>query len=386
YNVENLFDMSYSGTEYEEYIPNAHNWTKSILNKKLTNTSEVICDIDADIIGLQEVENRNALKLLQKSLKKYGCIYKYSAITHKPKSAIQIALLSKIPIQNSKDIIVTRAWGIRNILETKFIIDGKPIYIFVNHWNSKQSPDSKRIKSALALKKRLMSLPKNSEYILLGDFNANYNENNIFHTLNTIRECAMRPNIFANYNLWLEEPIYRRWSHNFYGNKQGLDAIFIPYSLLDGIGIDYINNSFKVLKKHYLFHKKGYILRWKYKKGKHKGVGYSDHLPIYARFATKPYIKYNCQIHLSSIKELHNRDIELPILLQKVKVTSKQKNRVTIQQGKDIIYIYGIDNLMLLNKIYDIIVYKRKLYQNRYEIVDFDIKKSYDTAKNRSRE
>ncbi|MCK4440689.1 MAG: hypothetical protein KAU90_01695, partial [Sulfurovaceae bacterium] len=46
YNVENLFNISYDGTEYKEYIPNTHNWTKSILNKKLTNISEVICDID----------------------------------------------------------------------------------------------------------------------------------------------------------------------------------------------------------------------------------------------------------------------------------------------------------------------------------------------------
>ena len=385
YNVENLFDMSYNGTEYKEYIPNRHNWTKSILNKKLTHISEVICDIDADIIGLQEIENQNALQLLQKSLKKYGCSYNYSAISHKPKSAIQIALLSKIPIQNSKDIVVTRAWGIRNILETKFIVDGKSIYIFVNHWNSKKSSDSKRIQSALALKKRLLLLPKNSEYILLGDFNANYNENNIFHILNTIRECDMKPNIFSNYNLWLEEPIYRRWSHNFYGNKQGLDAILIPYSLLNGRGIDYINNSFRVLKKHYLFHRKGYILRWQYKKGQHKGVGYSDHLPIYARFSTRAYTKTNCKIHLSTIKKLYNKAIELPLLLKKVKVISKQKNRVTIQQGKNIIYIYGIDKPLLLNKIYDIIVYKRKLYQNSYEIVDFDIKKSYDTTKNWSR-
>jgi len=382
YNVENLFDMSYSGTEYREYIPNTHNWTQSILDKKLTNISEVICDIDADIIGLQEIENRNALKLLQKSLKKYGCSYKYSAITYKPKSAIQIALLSKIPIQNYKDIVVTRAWGIRNILETKFIIDSNPLYIFVNHWNSKKSSDRKRIQSALALKKRLLKLPKGSEYILLGDFNADYNEYNIFNKLQTIRKCDMKPNIFSNYNLWLEEPIYRRWSHNFYGNKQGLDAILISYSLLDGRGIDYISNSFRVLKKHYLFHKKGYILRWQYKRGRHKGVGYSDHLPIYARFSTNPYIKPNCQIHISTIEKLHNKNIELPILLQNIKMISKEKKSITIQQGKDIISIYGIDNSLLLNRVYDIIVYKRKLYQNSYEIVDFEIKKSYYSTKN----
>lgn len=34
---------------------------------KLNHTAEVICDLDADILGLQEVENRSILNALQKS-------------------------------------------------------------------------------------------------------------------------------------------------------------------------------------------------------------------------------------------------------------------------------------------------------------------------------
>ncbi len=385
YNVENLFDMRYNGTEYQEYIPYKHNWTKKNLNIKLTNISEVICDINADIIGLQEIENSNALKLLQKSLKKYGCNYKYSAITHKSRSAIQIALLSKIPIQSKKDIVVTKLWGIRDILEVKFIIDNRPLYIFVNHWNSKKSLDKKRISSALALKKRILGLPRDSEYIILGDFNLNYNEYSVNHILKSMiskdkmtRECDINKNSFFHYNLWLEKPIYQRWSHNFYGNKQTLDSILIPYSLLDGRGIDYIDNSFDVLKKSYLFHSKGYILRWEYKKSRHKGVGYSDHLPIFARFSTSiPYIKSNCSIVIGTIKDLYKNSIKLPILLKKVKVISKSKNIVVIKQNQNSISIYGIDKELDLGKEYDIIVYKRKFYKNSYEIVDFEINKRY---------
>ena len=377
YNVENLFDMHYNGTEYREYIPHKHNWTNSILNKKLTNISEVICEIDADIIGLQEIENRNALKLLQTSLKYYGCNYKYSAITHKRKSAIEVAILSKIPIKNHKDIIVTKSLGTRNILEVKFIIDNNPIYIYVNHWNSKRSPDSKRIISAKALKKRLLSLPTKSEYIILGDFNTNYSEERVNSVLNSIniRENNLSEDIFSHYNLWLEEPIYKRWSYNFYGKKQALDAIFIPYSLIDGKGIDYINNSFSIFKKSYLFHKRGYILRWEYKKGRHKGVGYSDHLAIYAKFSTRVYIKQNSTVRLSSIKKLLEKNIKLPIKLKQVRVIKSFKKGVNIKEvlSKDIIPIFGINPKLLLGEIYDIIVYKRKFYNGRYEITDYSI-------------
>jgi predicted extracellular nuclease len=276
YNVENLFDMVNNGTEYTAYKPKKHNWTRTTLNKKLLNISETICDINADIIGLQEIENENILKLLQKSLRSTGCYYKYLAITHKKKSAIQVAVLSKIPITNAKEIVVNKKLKYRNILEVKFMIEDRPFFVYVNHWTSKNSAESKRILSAQVLKKRLDKLPKDMDYILLGDFNSDYNEykhmevqhndthgkTGINHILKTIinHRLVNKNNIYKDnglhYNLWLELPNFQRWSHNFYGKKQGLDAIILPHSMFDGKGIDYNNNSFKVIKSPYLFHKK----------------------------------------------------------------------------------------------------------------------------------
>ena len=380
--------MRHNGTEYDRYLPNRDNWTTETLNIKLRNISEVICEIDADIIGLQEIENSNALKLLQKSLKYYGCRYKYSAISHKKNSAIKVALLSKIPIKTYRDVVVTKDLGIRDILESKFIVDGETIYIFVNHWNSKRSPESKRIKSAIALKKRVLSLPKNSQYILLGDFNSNYNEhkrvgrtgiNNILNSM-LFRENEMKEDKFLHYNLWLELLPYKRWSYNFYGDKQGLDAILLPPSLFDGRGIDYINDSFKVFKKAYMFTKKGYVNRWKYKKGRHHGIGYSDHLPIFALFSTKPYISKEIKSSRGecSIKEIYNKD-NLPCLLKGVKIISKKGRGLTISDSEDNIFIYGVDKSVKVGTLYDIEVYETKTYKEVYEIIDF----SMDLSDNR---
>jgi len=382
YNVENLFDMQYNGTEYKEYIPNKHNWTQSILNQKLTNISEVICEIDADIIALQEIENRNALKLLQNSLKSFGCNYKYGAITNNKRTAIEVALLSKIPIQTHNDIVVSKKLKIRNILEVKFLIDNNPLYIFVNHWSSKRSlsNQSKRLASAEALNRRVNSLPNGSEYIILGDFNCNYNSYDIAYILKTVkknremvRECNL--DISTRYNLWLEEPIYKRWSYNFYGKKDGIDAIIIPYTLFNGRGIDYINNSFSIFKRDYLFHKRGYIFRWEYKKGRHRGVGYSDHLAISAKFSTNDYKKENCKIELGSIGELFQKTIHLPMILRDVKVVGKFKNGLYIKDSSTDrkIAIFGIDKKLIVGKTYNMVVYKRILYNNKYEIVDFSL-------------
>jgi len=403
YNVENLFDMTYNGSEYKEYTPYKYGWNRKNFSKKLLNISEVICEINADIIGLQEIENGNVLKKLQTSLRKVGCFYKYSAITHKKYSAIQVAVLSKLPIKSKKEIVVKRALGYRNILEVKYIINNNPLYIYINHWKSKASKESKRMVSALALKKRLNALPKGSEYVLLGDFNSDYNEyqkmkkqhndtlgqtgiNHILKTINSdekfIRPSSFKENAFEHYNLWLELSNYKRWSHNFYGNKQGLDAILLPSTLFDGEGIDYLSNSFYVLKKSYLFHKKGYIFRWEYKHKRHQGRGYSDHLPIVASFSTEPFKKLNKSIVKGSIKSLHGKNPSFPMFLKELKVISKEKNKVLVKEvhSGQMIFIYGVKDSFILGKIYDIQVYKRKFYKGHYEIIDFEIEKGYDAV------
>ena len=45
YNVENLFDAEYVGTEYDDYRKK-HNWTKRMVDIKLNHVAEVICDLD----------------------------------------------------------------------------------------------------------------------------------------------------------------------------------------------------------------------------------------------------------------------------------------------------------------------------------------------------
>ena len=403
YNVENLFDFKKDGTEYKEYIPYKHNWNQKIFKRKLINTAEVICDVNADIIGLQEVENEYVLKLLQKSLRKIGCHYKYLAITHKKYSAIQVALLSKIPIVNAKEIVVNRKLGFRPILETKFIVDKEPFFVYVNHWKSKFSPESYRIRSAKVLRDRLRVLPKGSEYVLLGDFNVDYDEylhldrkhndsrgitgiNHILHSIDGLKKMvrvkSLNSNRFLHYNLWLELPNYRRWSHNFYGDKEGLDSILLPYTLFNGKGLEYVSHSFNVLKKSYLFHKKGYIYRWVYRNNRHVGKGYSDHLPIFATFSTKqPYKRVLDKPKEEAPNTLQKRTVHFPLYLTKVKVFSISKNKAIIGKkgSKQRVGIYGTKEMLELGQSYDIMVYGRAFFKGRYEIVDFEIEKRYDT-------
>lgn len=394
YNVENLFDMTYNGTEYEEYQPNKHHWTAENLKKKLLNLSEVICAVNADIIGLQEVENEAVLKLLRKTLKQVGCYYPHYAITAKKKSAIQVALLSKVPMVYSKELTVAQSLAYRNILEVKFQVKEHTFFLFVNHWSSKRSAESKRILSAKRLLRRLQQLPQNSEYIVLGDFNNDYDEylnekrTAINHVLNTstkegkfFRIPDLNYTMFSHYNLWLEQPNFRRWSYNFYGNKQALDAMILPETLFDGKGLEYVSGSFNVFKKRYLFQKYGYLFRWQYKKQRHLGKGYSDHLAIYATFSTsKPYQNALKPPKEGIIDALFQKAPYYPLLLKQVQVISVKKNKAWIRQkgAKHTMALYGVEKSVEEGKYYDIMVYKRKKYQGQYEVIDFEIEKRYD--------
>jgi len=307
YNIENLFDLKYSGHEYEEYIPNTTwKWNSTNYRKKIQNISKVIVDMAPDIIAIQEIESLQALKDLRTQIQRDGLYLPYYAISSAKSTSIKVAILSKFPLR-SQELRVTASYKYRNILESKVQLGNEKLYIFVNHWKAKSGPESKRILSAKVLKKRLEELG-DVNYVLLGDFNSDYKENETFvrkrklndtsgitginHILKTVNHNeavtynSLKSCSYCAYNLWYELPQDRRWSHKYRGRGEGLDSIIISPKLVDGKGVEYRPKSFNKFDAPYLF-KKGKIYRWQRSRNypkHHLGKGYSDHLPIYATF------------------------------------------------------------------------------------------------------
>ena len=419
WNVDNLFDMQKNGTEYSEYIPDRNGWTNRRFQQKLRHLAEVICDLDADVIGLQEVENDNALRMLQNILKRSGCSYRYRAITDRPDTAVHNVILSRVKISHKRDILIKPNRRYRSILKVK-LDTSPPLYIFVNHWKSLSGPESERILYAKALVKALKKMPKGSEYILLGDFNSDWNEyrrmdkkhndtggisgiNQILKTTigkHTIR-CGdlkqYKEREFVHCNLWMQLPVSQRWSYNFYGIKMSLDSIIIPTTLMDGRGWDYKLNSFDVFKPKYLFGKYGWIKRWEIKNHRHTGRGYSDHLPIYALFENRSGVIYKITHLLDSEKsktvekayKFEYIDIErllerfesgkliYPVVLKDALVIYKRGKMAVIQQkpeGKAVM-IYGSSYMLEEGRVYDLKIFRMKRYKGMPEITDFEIVK-----------
>lgn len=323
YNVENLFDLVKSGTEYEAYIPNTrHGWNREMASIKTANIAKVIKDLKADVVVLQEIESKQALMALNDRLKETGRNYPYIHIATGKRTPVTCAILSVFPIIEKKEMEVDDE-RLRDILKVTLDIHGNPMVLFVNHWKSKRGPESMRITSAKVLRQAMDTLNTDADFILIGDFNSNYNEYKTFlnkkklndtngitginHILNTIKDAEMvSETILTNqsenrymYNLWLEVRKYRRWSYNFFGKKGTPDNMILSKGLYDDHGISYIDNSFYKFHPNYLFKDRA-IYRWQIAqkgKGRHLGNGYSDHLPIFAYFSTDPFqFKTNTRI------------------------------------------------------------------------------------------
>ncbi len=190
YNVENLFDLSIEGTEYTAYIPDTgYGWTRDIANIKYTNIAGVIKELGAEIVALQEIESKEALVLLRKRLKDSGVDYPYFEIADSRATSVKCAVLSMFPIMKKEEIEVRNKIA-RNILKVTFDINGNYLILFVNHWKSKRGPESMRIACAKALRQEISRLKKDSDFILAGDFNSNYNEYKTFRTSDRLNDTG----------------------------------------------------------------------------------------------------------------------------------------------------------------------------------------------------
>ncbi|MCK5594803.1 endonuclease/exonuclease/phosphatase family protein [bacterium] len=399
YNVENLFNLTKDGTEYTEYIPNTgYGWTKNTLDIKVANIAEVIKDLRADVVTLQEIESKSSLILLCSRLKDFGLDYPYFEIADSKSTTVKCAVLSKFPIIKKEEIRVDSKFA-RNILKITLDIDGNRLILFINHWKSKRGPESWRIDYAKKLKKNIDKLKDDVDFILVGDFNSNYNEYKTFrdssrlndttgitginHILRTIKDSEMvNEQILTTqtsnehlYNLWLEIKKTRRWSYNFFGEKGGPDNIVLSKALYDDKGISYVDNSFNKFDPDYLFYGNA-IYRWQRAKGgrgKHLGEGYSDHLPIFACFSTEPFCFKKRDTFADDIA---------PLKLQKRNISDLYSSRIgNVNYHLEhciVIYKYGNDVVIKQKNGRAIFIYKAGSNLEHGKVYHLTVKMLYD--------
>jgi endonuclease/exonuclease/phosphatase family metal-dependent hydrolase len=305
----------HDGAEYPEFVPSTQGWNEFALQAKLANIAAVIAKVNADIVGLCEVENVNALNLLKQRLEAEGAHYPYAAIADTPHpSSTAPCLLSRLPLTGVRThgTVKVDSYYSRNILEATMCCGSDSLVVFVTHWPSKLHPESSRLAVARILARRIAQLPPQCDYLLLGDFNADYNEAQLLfssghddtqgevginHVLKTVLSSpceGLRPvdkvTIAGSaggryhYDCWFELPPTKRGSYVYRGQWQTPDHVVLGKGLFDSSGWRYRENTFTVQSHGGALIKQGRPYRWQKLHRKeavvYPGKGYSDHLPL----------------------------------------------------------------------------------------------------------
>lgn len=129
WNVENLFDKY-----VDKRAPSADVLLPETVEEKLRLDAEIIRELNADIVGLMEVENRGILReLCESHLSDLGYDY-YELSEETDERGIDVALIAKQPFLAYSFAVPGFS---RGILAGRFTFEGEPLYVVVNHWKSR---------------------------------------------------------------------------------------------------------------------------------------------------------------------------------------------------------------------------------------------------------
>ncbi len=320
YNLENFFDTHHDKNkedytylplkikqrsrivkEYCEGLSNPFykknclnfDWSNSVYHSKLKNIAKVISSYDsgkgADIVVLQEIENKNALKdLITKGLVAKG--YRYISLIEGPdRRGIDVAVFSKYKIVSNRyhnvDISDYSSRPTRGILEANLNVDGKLVTVFANHWPSQNNDDLTRLKAAETLLKAAKNKTRSSAIIAAGDFNTVEDDD-----INGLKE-HINPNFYDVEEKGRELSRHRKTlkggTHFYRGNWGSLDKIFV-YKRSGRFKVLY--QDFNILAHNFMLtdiewedRSTGDITIYKgvpYRFDPKARKGFSDHLPV----------------------------------------------------------------------------------------------------------
>jgi predicted extracellular nuclease len=294
WNVENLFDTIDGPNMDEDFLPNGnYKWTSQIYLAKIDNLARVISDINADIIGLCEVENYSVLVDLNKKL---GDKFSYEILHYDSpdERGIDVALFYN---SNKFDHVSSKPHHVnlgskdktRDILEVRlYSYDAKDTFSFyVNHWPSRRGgaieSNPSRFSAASVLKKAIEQ--NSTNFIAMGDLNDGSLDSSLTQILKTDTPGVTNGQL---YDLSRLINTANQGSHRYRDEWNMLDHLIIPSSIWQkNQGWTYVDFSFKIFSPNYLIQQSGKYQGYPFRglAGSNWLGGYSDHLPIVCKIA-----------------------------------------------------------------------------------------------------
>jgi len=283
WNVENLFDLEDDPTTRDEEfaLGGKKNVTQDIYDLKLKNCAAVLADLNADVLGLCEVENYFVLDELNRAYD--GRDYKIIHYDSPDRRGIDNALLydpEVFKVIETKPILNTLPEGgpTRDILYVQGEYKGHTLHIYVNHWPSNYGGKKKAIPKRRATARLLvnevaekLSNEPDAEILLIGDFNEEPTDDNV-RTLKSVNMTSMMEPLMGQPQVGTY--VYR-------GKDNFLDQIIISTGLQDEQGLT--AGQVAILDKPKYRQQEGKYAHYPFRfwAGNQLLGGYSDHLAVY---------------------------------------------------------------------------------------------------------
>jgi predicted extracellular nuclease len=284
WNIENLFDLvdDPNKNDDEFSIGGRKNVTSEIYDLKIKHSAEVLLDLNADILGLCEVENLSVLQDLNRSFAKrdYDIIH-YDSPDERGIDNVLLYDKSRFRVLKSKPIrnSLNGKDKTRDILYVLGQFQSDTLHIFVNHWPSNyggvEQSIPKRAATANLIKneiKKIQSKNAYAEIVLLGDFNEDPDDANV----KSLEEVGLKSLMKS----MIGKP--KVGTYVYRGKDYFYDQIIINDGLNDNKNLAVVKNSVYILD----------LPKYRQQEGKYKHYpfrfwagsrllgGYSDHLAV----------------------------------------------------------------------------------------------------------
>jgi predicted extracellular nuclease len=296
WNVENLFDLEDDPNVAldEEYIPRGpRQWTAERLEAKLKNLAAAISKMNdgrgPDVLGLCEVENRKVAEMLREKLAPLGRKYEILHQDSPSDRGIDCALMydaNVFGLADSKFHFVD-AEKTRDIIEARLTHDNAVLFVFVNHWPSRNNDEWQRVKAADVLRKRLdeiLAADAKADILMIGDFN---DEPDNISLKDHLRAAATKDNLPPGSLYDTTAPLRAAGKGTFVWDNQWnlIDHIIISPGLLDEAGYHWKADSSQRIDYPELLYQPPFpgsipSPATSYSNNEFQQKGYSDHLPV----------------------------------------------------------------------------------------------------------
>lgn len=310
YNIENFFDtINDPEVLDDEFTPEGpKKWNSAKYYKKLSNIERVIYDIASidksypAVIGVSEVENRNALEDIVACKKLEPAHYRIVHYDSPERRGVDVAFLYRpdvFKLQGEKAIttIIPERPGFktRDILTMWGTMENEPFFFMVAHWPSriggKEQSEYLRVavgKQMRAIADSVRAKDPNMRIVIMGDFNDDPTDKSIAQAMGAkgkIKDVEKG----GLYNPFTEM-LKAGFGTLAYGDAWNIfDNIIVSDNLIDGGSGLQLQKSPKskyygnIFKQSYMIQKegqfKGYPLRTYI--GNNFQGGFSDHLPVF---------------------------------------------------------------------------------------------------------